>query len=543
MGGQLNTSYIDPETGVETPRHPQAIALEYTDPMGRRQTGYSIGNRMYKDEAGTQRIENGSLVTNASGTQTWVMTENGGVELQEYMNGRGGGQSAPVSGTDYLAGARQSALNAAAKRTEAGIASLEGQRPEIERAYREVNRQNYQGYMQSREGLANSLASQGLYNSGYSDSAQIGQTTAYRERGNANALARARALRELETQIAVARLEGSAALSELEAQYQRLMQEQWNADRAYNYQAGRDAIADARYGKEWENQLERESISDLQWEREFTAAQAAVEFEKKLALEKAKSAEEQQAIENAFKMGLAGDVSQLKALGMDTSYMERMLELEAQQLYQSVYGKGGGSSGGYTQKGNSEKAPSYQYTYDELYEQFSDMLYYEVVSATSTDDLNGNKTTTTKKDQERRSEAEANVVNTLLSLELSGQVSSGDVQALLDSFGLRALYNERLNAERAKAEKEEKEEEAKARKQASRKKRIDELYERLHRADAAKTEEVEKYALTLVENLKDWTGEQVRQYAEKQQNNIMERYGAEYVPLYMKLIEYHHSEM
>ena len=31
-----------------------------------------------------------------------------------------------------------------------------------------------------------------------------------------------------------------------------VMQEQWNVDRAYNYQVGRDAIGDARYDKEWD---------------------------------------------------------------------------------------------------------------------------------------------------------------------------------------------------------------------------------------------------------------------------------------------------
>ena len=389
------------------------------------------------------------------------------------------------------------------------------------------------------------MASQGLYNSGYSDSAQIAQTTAYRERANATALERVRALRELETQISVARMEGSANLSELEAQYQQLMQEQWNVDRAYNYQVGRDAIGDARYDKEWEHQLEREAVGDAQWEKEFAAAQAAVEFEKELALKEAKSAEEQQAIENAFKLGMAGDVSRLKELGMDTSYLERLLALEEQQLYQSVYG-GGGSGGGYSGgggKGNSETAPSYQYTYDDLYKQFSDMLYYEVVSATSTDDLNGNKTTTTKKDQERRSEAEINVVNTLLSLEVSGQVSSGDVQALLDSFGLRTLYNETLNAKYAQAEKEEKEEEAKARKQASRKKRIDELYEELHHADAAKTEEVEKYALSFAREQVSISGEEARQMAAGFKPYFESEYGAKYFDLYMKLIEYHHPDM
>ena len=257
--------------------------------------------------------------------------------------------------------------------------SLEGQRPEIESAYREVSRQNYQGYMQSREGLANSLASQGLYNSGYSDSAQVSQTTAYRERANATALERVRALRELETQISVARMEGSANLSELEAQYQQLMQEQWNADRSYNYQVGRDAIGDARYDKEWEHQLEREAVGDSQWEREFAATQEMAEFEKQRALKEAKSAEEQQAIENAFKMGMAGDVSQLKALGMDTSYLERLLDLEAQQLYQSVYGRGGYSGGGYT--GGGAKTPEQQ-----LYE--ADPIIYAEVLGYAKDFLN-----------------------------------------------------------------------------------------------------------------------------------------------------------
>ena len=369
MGGQLNTSYIDPETGVETARNPQAQAMEYTDPMGRRQTGYSIGNRMYKDEAGTQRIENGSLVTNASGTQTWVMTDQGGVKLQEYMNGQGGKESASPSGVDYLSGAQESALNAASKRTEAGITELEAQRPEIERAYREVNRQNYQGYMQSREGLANSLASQGLYNSGYSDSAQIAQTTAYRERANATALERVRALRELETQISVARMEGSANLSELEAQYQQLMQEQWNVDRAYNYQVGRDAIGDARYDKEWEHQLEREAvgdarydqewnhqlereeIGDARYDQEYADSRADTEFEQQLALktlklqeqqmiQNARTAAEQRAIENAYAAAEIGDFSRLKALGINTGAAEKVFALQMQEMYKSVYGKG-----------------------------------------------------------------------------------------------------------------------------------------------------------------------------------------------------------
>ena len=70
---------------------------------------------MYKDAAGRERIENGSLVTNA-------------------------------------------AMQAAEKRAEAAVAGIEAQRPEIERRYDAQARQNDQGYMlfyrKKREGEA-----------------------------------------------------------------------------------------------------------------------------------------------------------------------------------------------------------------------------------------------------------------------------------------------------------------------------------------------------------------------------------------------------
>ena len=309
--------------------------------------------------------------------------------LQEYMAKHGSGQSTPESGRSYLAGARESAMQAAEKRTEAAVAGLEAQRPEIERRYDALARQNYQGYMQSRSGLANSLASQGLYNSGYSDSAQVAQTTSYRERGNENEQERERALRELETQIALARMEGSANLSELEAQYLSLMQEQWNADRAYNYQKDRDAVADTHWAKEmeyqkgrdavadtqwekkmeyqkdrdavadmqWEKKMEyqkgRDAVADTQWEKEFVATQEMVELEKEMWLKEAESEEEQRAIENAYMFGMAGDMSRLKALNIDTSYLEKLLELEMQQMYRSVYGSGGSGGSSYTGGGSN----------------------------------------------------------------------------------------------------------------------------------------------------------------------------------------------
>lgn len=51
--------------------------VSYIDPSGQSQTGYLIGGKTYKDAAGTQRIENGSIVNTAGGQ--YRMTENGGV--------------------------------------------------------------------------------------------------------------------------------------------------------------------------------------------------------------------------------------------------------------------------------------------------------------------------------------------------------------------------------------------------------------------------------------------------------------------------------
>ena len=89
----------------------------------------------------------------------YAQTEKGGgMALQEYMAKHGSGQSTPESGRSYLAGARESAMQAAEKRTEAAVAGLEAQRPEIERRYDAQARQNDQGYMlfyrKKREGEA-----------------------------------------------------------------------------------------------------------------------------------------------------------------------------------------------------------------------------------------------------------------------------------------------------------------------------------------------------------------------------------------------------
>lgn len=314
----IETRYLDPETGVESSRNPKAIPLTYTDASGRRRIGYSIDNRMYEDEAGQRRIENGSIVTNASGTQTWIMTPQGGVEYGAWREQQQ--KSTRSDAQNRLQQAQSAAMQAAQTRTALEVEQLEAQRPDIGRQYDALARENYLGYQNSREALANSLASQGLYNSGYSDSAQIAQQNGYRTRSFENEQERLRALTALEQQISAARQNGAAELSELEAAYLLRLQEQANADRDYEEKQRQNALTNARA------------------EQEYADKRSDVAFEQSLKLRNAKSAEEQQAIENAYAAAKYGDFKPLRALGIDTTAAEREYAEETQKLYQTVYG-------------------------------------------------------------------------------------------------------------------------------------------------------------------------------------------------------------
>ena len=247
-----------------------AIRMNYTDPTGKQAVGFSIDNKMYKDAAGTQRIDNGSIVSNAAGTQSWVMTPSGGVDYQQWLaQQQAQNNPQPAQQANYLQQAQEAAQKAARQRMEANIQQIEYNRPLYNQQYDALARQNYQGYISSKEQLANELASQGLYNSGYSDSAKVAQTTAYRERQNQNEQERLRRLAELDQQIAQARLNGDADLNDLEAEYAQLLQEQANKDRAFAYQKERDAIEDNQYNQKWQYQLDRDKIDDDRYNQKW----------------------------------------------------------------------------------------------------------------------------------------------------------------------------------------------------------------------------------------------------------------------------------
>ena len=475
-----------------------AIRMNYTDPTGKQAVGFSIDNKMYKDAAGTQRIDNGSIVSNAAGTQSWVMTPSGGVDYQQWLaQQQAQNNQQPAQQANYLQQAKEAAQNAARQRMEANIQQIEYNRPLYNQQYDALARQNYQGYMSSKEQLANELASQGLYNSGYSDSAKVAQTTAYRELQNQNEQERLRRLAELDQQIAQARLNGDADLNDLEAEYAQLLQEQANKDRAFAYQKERDAIADNQYNQKWQYQLARDKVDDdrynQKWQYQldrdkvdddrynqkwnYNVDQDAKDWawkERQFAYQR-----EQDALANALKQaklyasgsksggGLSGASAQYAAQLAETdplTYEEiigfanqviqnaekqgystaQVLSLlrDNEQLVTNLYGKDGYAlyrdSVLANLPGSSQyHAPeaNYQYDYNDLSKTVKDRLF----------------TKNSLGEYTRDDSQKASVIGFISTLAASGAVSEADAEAVLKAYGLYDDFVDMVTAAEAKA--------------------------------------------------------------------------------------------
>lgn len=475
-----------------------AIRMNYTDPTGKQAVGFSIDNKMYKDAAGTQRIDNGSIVSNAAGTQSWVMTPSGGVDYQQWIaQQQEQNNPQPAQQTNYLQQAQEAAQNAARQRMEANIQQIEYNRPLYNQQYDALARQNYQGYMSSKEQLANELASQGLYNSGYSDSAKVAQTTAYRELQNQNEQERLRRLAELDQQIAQARLNGDADLNDLEAEYAQLLQEQANKDRAFAYQKERDAIEDNQYNQKWQYQLDRDKIDDdrynQKWQYQldrdkvdddrynqkwnYNVDQDAKDWawkERQFAYQR-----EQDALSNALKQaklyasgsksggGLSGASAQYAAQLAETdplTYEEiigfanqvvqnaekqgystaQVLSLlrDNEQLVTNLYGADGYAlyrdSVLANLPGSSQyQAPeaNYQYDYNDLSKTVKDRLF----------------TKNSLGEYTRDDSQKASVIGFISTLAASGAVSEADAEAVLKAYGLYDDFVDMVAAAEAKA--------------------------------------------------------------------------------------------
>lgn len=220
-------------------------------------------------------------------------------------------------------------------------------------AYDNIARQAYANYQTGQKGMANQLASAGLYNTGYADTLRVQQANQYASNLNASEIERAKTLRDLAAEQEANRLNAEAQKLEINAQYAQMLANQANADRDYLFSEAQyaDSRADVmwereQYLKEADNAAQQQLISNAYAAAELgdfsqlealgintTAAKAAYEQAQRAAL-----------LDEAYAAAEVGDFSYLRALGVNTADLERLWNAE---LTASLYGSyGGGSYGG-----------------------------------------------------------------------------------------------------------------------------------------------------------------------------------------------------
>lgn len=160
----------------------------------------------------------------------------------------------------------------------------------------------------SEKAMANRLASAGLYNSGYSDTARLALENEYASGLAANEAERNRSADSYRLEKLNVLSELAAARGETDAIAAQLGLEQYNADREFR-QKERE-YADSREDVIWERKSAEQKYAD---------ARADAEWEREQLLSQAKTKSEQQALENAYAAAEIGDFSKLDALGIDTS--------------------------------------------------------------------------------------------------------------------------------------------------------------------------------------------------------------------------------
>ena len=308
-----------------------ARETKYIDAQGNTQTGYVIDNQTYKDAAGTERIDVGSIVTADSGLN-YILTDAGGMLYSDYLKQQ---ESAKQNEQKELI---QQMLATAQEQqrlyNEDNIRQLKSQLPKINETYDETLNQAYQGYRSAEKSLANQLASQGLYNSGYSDTAKVNQATAYGNQRNATERARAEAITGVNEKIASQNIQNNAALLGLQNQYNQLLLDQSNLDRDYALQEAQ--FEHTKSQDLWKNE---QYLDDKQWNRDWDTE--ARDYDRA-------QAEEQKLLEKAVAAAeYGGDYSLLAEYlgGVDLSLAEQYWKANMQALIREANLSGYKSAG------------------------------------------------------------------------------------------------------------------------------------------------------------------------------------------------------
>lgn len=176
------------------------------------------------------------------------------------------------------------------KQTQLNVDELERNKKEVQEEADKTNKALYTEYERQVNPYgynAEVLASQGLGNSGVSESSRTSMYNTYQNNRTNTINTATKAKADFDAQIAKARTNGDIQLAQsalnlynqqienLYNQYNLRYQKdrdavsdnQWN--RQYQYQKDRDAIADAQWEKEYQRQLARDAVSDDQWNKQY----------------------------------------------------------------------------------------------------------------------------------------------------------------------------------------------------------------------------------------------------------------------------------
>ncbi|MBQ8263980.1 MAG: hypothetical protein IJY96_04290 [Oscillospiraceae bacterium] len=331
-GNLLYSDYIKQTTPQKT---------TYTDATGATQTGYIIGGKTYKDEEGTQRIDNGSIVD--AGGQKWVMTDNGGISYEEYMANKVPEQN-PV---DYSsiddAGILNEMMNTtktayeqallnndqqAAAQLQQNMNDIARRINELNAGYQEANKQLYRDYMMSRKNMPQLLAAQGI-TGGLSESTLLGLETGYQNNLVTNERERLAGVQSIEEggadralEIAIAKAKADAAAGDTNAE-RRLaaltaMLNQRNLDR--EYEAGEEA---ENYSKAFERAQTLAAAGDFSGYKALGYTDAEIAAMKSAWDKEQGEADFETQLEKAMLKAEYGDSSDLYALlGLGTGDTE-----------------------------------------------------------------------------------------------------------------------------------------------------------------------------------------------------------------------------
>lgn len=379
------------------------IAVQYWDKNGNRQIGYMINGQTYVDQAGTQRIGEGSRVPTGGGW--YEMTANGGVKIPGYTQttyedaygnkniayiGQDGltyqnpvtGERIPVGSIVNTANGKyvmtanggvpitdaeieqqrqnrifqqrqQQAIDAINAATDAGVLAYQQMIPGINSQYDTAAKQLYTNFMQENQAMPEQLAKMGLSGQGISESTAASLANSYQGNLSASELARRSAIQDVNNQVANLRAEAEAQ----------------KAQTAY------DLSGEQFRAWQWAQELQRQ-IQQFQqqqewnkytWEKEFGMAQDQDAYDRQL--------------DAALRLAEYGDFSGFKALGYNDAQIagmgQKYLEDLAAQSYAALSSgrssgrssggrssgrKGGGRSSGSRKGGSSSGGKSQDYT-------------------------------------------------------------------------------------------------------------------------------------------------------------------------------------